>query len=200
MTTYVTVAEVRAMPGMADGAKFPDADIVNAIEWFESKFEEYSGVAWAPRSASDWVDGTGSRWLGLPRFPVISLQSVKVYSDATTFVAYSAAELADIRISVTGYLLRVGLGYWPWGRQNILVDYTFGYSPTPLWVKDAALMAIADKLRSDLTNSRARTQYATETGEGIIRTSMPGPDRPFGIPAVDEAANRARRYREVAIA
>lgn len=193
---YVTIDEVRALKDMQDEGKYPDADVAAAIAWFETRFENHVGVAFAPRTASEWADGTGCAALWLDHWPVIDVTAVKTYTAATVFTAYTVDELADIRASSAGELRRVGLGTFAGGEQNILVEYSHGFETVPDDIRDAALVAIREKLMEDFTGSRGNRQFSVATQDGIVRSSTPGDQRPFGIPAVDVVANDyRRRYR-----
>lgn len=199
--SYVTVEEVRARPGMADDGKYPDADVEAAVSWFETKFEDYVGVAFTTRTASEWVDGPGRCTLWLVHWPVIAVTDVLTYTTSTASTAFTGDELADIRPSATGQLRRVSLGSFAAGLQNLLVTYTHGFATTPLDIKDACLVAVSEKLTEDITGARGNRQFAVATQDGIVRSSVPGPDRPFGVPAVDQVAESyRRRYRVPAIA
>lgn len=189
---YVTLAQLRALPNLGDSAKFTDAELTVATSWFETKFERYTGVAWAPRVVVDErLDGTGEPTLLLGHMYPISVQGVEVVSDAGGITAFTAADLADLRLARHGELRRVSRGSFPRGDGNILVDYTHGHPAPPDDVVEAALIAIRDKVLTDNVGNR---QFAVQTQEGIIRSSRPGPDRPFGIDDVDEVANARRSW------
>src|SRR5688572_10087444 len=95
---YLTVAQVRALPNLSDVAKFTDAEITAATVWFETVFEDYTGVAWEPRTVTGerhW--GTGDLII-LDHLKPIAISALRTYTDATTTVAYTAGELADLRL------------------------------------------------------------------------------------------------------
>lgn len=180
---YVTVAEIRAMPNVADTTKFPDATVEAAIDWFEATFEDYTNVAWVPRSVTETYDGSGSSLL-LRRWPVRAVTAITTYA-GTASTAYTADELAALRVG-DGHIEAAHL---PYGTRNVEVTYEYGYDKPPADVKRAAKIAVRDHLLSSLEGNRV---YAVQTEQGIVRTSTPGPDRPFGIPEVDAVANRRR--------
>lgn len=186
---YLTVAQVRALPNLSDTAKFTDAEITAAIDWFEVTFEDYTGVAWAPRTVTGerhW--GTGDLLI-LDHLKPRTVSALRTYTDATTTVAYTVAELADLRVEPSGVLRRHSLGWFTSSYGLIAVDYTHGYDAPTSDIVEAAKVAIRDHL---IVDYQANRQYAVSTEAGIVRTSTPDADagRPFGIPEVDVVANR----------
>ncbi len=192
---YVTIAELRALPNLSDTAKFTTAELRAARAWFEDKFELYTGVAWVVRYGSERLDGTSTASLLLPHQQIRSVRSVRTYTDATTYTAYTAGELADLRVRTWGAIERGTLGTFAYGSANLLVDYEHGYEHVPADVVEAAKVGIRDKALSD----QSGRVYAVQTESGIVRSSTPGPDTPFGLPFVDAVCN-ARSQRAPAVA
>lgn len=193
---YVTVAEMRALKNLDNTSTFPDAKLIAARQWFEDAFERYTAVAWVPRYTRVRVDGNYSTTLLLPYQRVRTVRSVRTYSDATTYTAFSAAELADLHYRDWGAVQRGTLGHFTAGTANVVIELEHGYDEPPTDVKQAALVAIRDYLLTDNTGNRV---FGVQTQDGIIRSSAPGPDRPFGIPFVDEVAvSRSHKVPAVA--
>jgi hypothetical protein len=196
--TYVTVEQLRALPNLADTSKFPDAELATAAVWFEVLFEDYTGVAWTPRTATDerhW--GTGDLLI-LDHLKPITISALRAYSDATTTVAYTADELADLHLEPSGVIRRNTGGWFSSGYGLVAVDYTHGFDAPPPDVVEAAKVAIRDHL---IVDYQANRQYAVSTQDGIVRTSTPdaAAGRPFGIPEVDAVAvRRSHRCPSVA--
>lgn len=199
-STYVSRAEVRALPDLLNAASISDAKIDAAIAWFEAKFESYVGVAWVDRAATVRLAGNGSTRLVLPHYPVNSITAVRIYTDATAFTSLTATELAQVLANPDGTVERFGT-YWPIGYsynpRNIAIDYRHGYTPTPEDIREAAMVAIREKLLEDVSGARGNRQFSVATEQGIVRSSVPGKDRPFGIPAVDSVANERRNNHRV---
>jgi len=196
VASYVSIGDLRALPNLADTAKFTDAELAAACDWFEELFEDYTGVAWVPRTTVDERHYlTSAATLSLEHLRPRAVSAVRVYSTAAASVAYTAAELADLRRSPAGVLRRVSLGSFASGYGMIAVDYTHGYDSPRADVVEAAKIAIRAHLIEDY---QANRQFAVSTEQGIIRTSQPGPDRPFGIPEVDVVANRRNHHALVA--
>lgn len=189
---YVTLAQLRALPNLGDSAKFTDAELTAATSWFETKFERYTGVAWAPRAVvGEVLDGTGEPTILLRHLFPVSVQGIDLVSDAGSITAFTVDDLADLRLARHGEIRRVSRGPFPRGDGNVVVDYTHGHPAPPDDVVEAALIAIRDKVLTDNVGNR---QFAVQTQEGIIRSSRPGPDRPFGIDDVDEVANARQAW------
>lgn len=188
---YATVADIRAMPNMGNTSKFTDAEITNAVAWFEEKFEDYTHVAWLPRTVLDerhYV--TNTREIKLNHLVPRSIQAIRSHSAATASTPYTAAELADIRLDGSGIIRRVSLGSFTSGYGLIGIDYTHSATTAPpADIIEAAKVAVRDRLLSDNVGNRV---YAVSTEAGIVRSSTPGPKTPFGIQDVDEVANRRR--------
>lgn len=191
---YLTTAQVRALPNLSDTAKFTDAEITAAITWFETLFEDYTGVAWEARTVTDERHWGSGDLIILDHLKPRTISAVRAYSDATTSAAYTAAELADLRLEPSGVIRRYTLGWFTSSYGLIAVDYTHGYTTPPADVVEAAKEAVRAHLIDDYQTNR---QFAVSTEQGIIRTSQPGPDKPFGIQKVDEVANRRRHYDPV---
>jgi hypothetical protein len=188
---YLTLTELRSLPNLDNAAKFTNAELAAALDWFETLFEDYTGVAWVPRTAVDERHyGTGGLLI-LDHLKPRTITAVRTYSDATTTTAYTAGELADLHIEPSGVIRRNTLGWFSSGYGLVAVDYTHGYDAPPHDVVEAAKTAVRAHLLDDY---QANRQYAVSTQDGIIRTSQPGPDQPFGLPEVDAVANR-RNHR-----
>lgn len=200
-TGYVTIAQVRALPGMSNPALYDDAEIEEARQWFETTFEDYVGVAYVPRAATATVDGPPPGFgLVLPHMFVRSITSLSVYH-GTTLTPFTTAELADLDIAPTGFVYRRSLGSWVCGRRNYVVEYDHGRDSPPAHVVRAALTGIQERLRDNHRGTPADRQFSVQTEAGIVRNALPGPDRPFGIPEVDAVAERERaKYYPVAMA
>lgn len=191
---YVPLADLQVLPNLA---KFTDAQLAAACDWFEALFEDYTGVAWVPRTVTDERHQVPRDLLILDHIKPRTVDAVRTYSDATTTTAYTAAELADLLVEPSGVIRRNTFGWFTTTSYGLVaVDYTHGYDTPPPDVVEAAKTAIRAHLLDDY---QANRQYAVSTEAGIIRSSQPGPDRPFGLPDVDAVANR-RNHRCPSIA
>jgi hypothetical protein len=188
---YVTIAEIRALPNLGDALKFTDDELAQAREWFETTFEDYTGLAFVPRVATERVAG-GSRTIKLGHWPVRSITAVRSYTSAGAFASFTTAELEDLQLGTLGRVKRYSLGYWP---ADVEIDYTHGQAAPPADVKREALVAIQEKLMEDNSGRPVDRTYGVATDGVFVRSILPGPDKPFGIASVDAVANRYRaRY------
>jgi hypothetical protein len=194
---YVTLAEVRTLPNLGDPTKFSDTAIFDAMDWFETTFEDYVGMAFVPRTATERLTG-GCSTLMLQHWPVRSITAVRSYTTASAYTSFTVDELADLLVEPTGSIRRYSLGYWP---ADVEVEYVHGQLVPPADVKKAALVAIQEKLMENNSGRPTDRTYGTATDGVFIRSILPGPDKPFGLASVDEVAARYRaKYRVPAIA
>jgi hypothetical protein len=186
---YVTLDEIRALPNLGDENRFTDDELADAREWFETLFEDYTGMAFVPRAITARFVGACGAELMLPHWPVRSIVGARVYTSTTAYTAFTADELADILIDGVGSLRRYSLGYWP---SDVEIDYVHGQAAPPADVKREALVAIQEKLMEDNSGRPADRTYGVATDGVFVRSILPGEDKPFGIASVDECANRYR--------
>lgn len=189
---YVSLAELRAMKNLDSITAFTTAELIDARQWFETLAENYCGQAFVPRYKRTRLTGSGTAELLLD-MNVRTVRSVKDYTDAATYTAYTADELADIDIDPVGVLTRLTTGAWRAGRRNLSVVYEHGMDACPPDLREAAKNAIRYKLLDDNTGHR---EYALQTEVGIVRFGRPGPGRPTGDDEVDRVLNS---YRLVAV-
>lgn len=187
---YVPFADLRAMPNLSDEAKFTDVELAAALEWFETKFERYTGVAWEPRTVTDERHYlAAAATLTLNHMYPREITAVRSYTAAATYTEYTADELADLRLDPSGVVSRVSLGRFSSTYGLIAFDYSHGFDAPPADIVDAAKVAVEAKVVADHTSARGDRQFSVQTQDGVARISTPGPKRPFGIPVVDEVAN-----------
>ena len=167
-----TVTEARAFDGaaMTSPSTYPTATIEEARARITDQFESICGVSFVPRYRLDTFSGDGLTTLRLPRLLVTDIRSVE-YRDSggVTWTAYDASDLADLFIEDTGYLLRETRGTFLSGRRNIRIGYEYGFTTPPFEIKDAALMALRDRLVRSNINDRA-ISITTEQGSEQLWT------------------------------
>ena len=182
---YVQLPELRALPNLAS---FTDDELAEAREWFETTFEDYVGMAFVPRTATERLTGRCSTIM-LEHWPVRSITAVRSYTSPSVYTEFTGDELADLQADATGEIKRYAAGYWP---ADIEVDYVHGQAAPPADVVKAAKVAIQERLMEDRSARPADRTYGVATEQGIVRNILPGKDRPFGIADVDAVANRYR--------
>lgn len=184
---YLTTAQVRALPNLGDTAKYPDTAITDAVGWFETTFEDATGVAWIPRTVTETLSGRGGAALLLSYMFPRTIAAVSITTNGVA-TAFTAAELADLVVYDTGEIFRLTLGRWPFGNRNVSVTYTHSITTTPpADVIEAAKVAVRERLLEGAVGNR---QFSIATEDGIIRNSTPSNGRAFGIPFVDEVVTR----------
>ena len=112
-------------------ASYPDARLLAARYEAEKEAEEIAGLAFVPRYRWLRTDGTGSVELELPDPLLRTVRSARVYSDATTYTALTAAELSSVNADPYGLATRTDFLYWPSGINNIAIGYEHGWDRPP---------------------------------------------------------------------
>jgi hypothetical protein len=167
---YVTIPEIRALPNLGDITKFTDAELADARDWFETIFERHTGMAFVPRTATERLDGRYATIM-LKHWPVIAVTAVRSYTSATGYTAFTVDELADLKVDPTGEIKRYAAGAWP---GDVELDYIHGQAAPPADIKDAALVAIRQKLLRDQSGDRGNRQYGVAQ-EGVFVRNVQGP-------------------------
>lgn len=187
---YVTLAEIRALPNLGDENRFTDDDLADAREWFETTFEEYVGMAFVPRTATERLSGRCSTIM-LRRWPVRSVTAVRSFTTATASTVFTAEELADLLVDDSGGIRRYSLGLWP---ADVELDYIHGQAAPSASIKKEALVAIQEKLLEENSGRPTDRTYGTATDGVFVRSILPDDDKhPFGIASVDALAVRLRK-------
>jgi hypothetical protein len=188
---YFTLAELRAMPDMNDFTKYGDARLTAAGEWIQALIEREVGTSFVPRSTVDVLDGSDQdRWGGLFLSKPFVLSVTAITSNG---VAFTAPQLAEVSVQ-SGILYRRPAGsyggYTPWdaGCRNIVVTYSAGYSTTPPSdLKDAALQGARYRVMRTAVSVGISDRATSVTNDlGNVQLSIPGSDRPTGLPEVDQ--------------
>ena len=180
---YVSLAEIRALPGLSSTTSFTTATLGSARNWFEDLAEEFCGVAFVPRYGRELFDGCGQNTIRLKGRGVHQLRkllSVKVdgvSKTLTDFVSYPTGKV-----------------YWKAGSfstgyQNVEINYEHGHDKPDEDLRQAALAAIQTKLLGDMSGIPDRAISMT-TDTGTYGLSLAGAERPTGIPAVDAVLKR----------
>lgn len=175
--------EFVASPGVNFGGRSP-LEISDAVAWFEDLAARH--LNWSPivRFARRSLRSEGSGGVVIPDPFVVALLGVTWHQVGVADVVATPAELALFDVSLAGAL---------WGSyltSRATVAYTHGNPDGGADLHDAALTAIRLHL---LENSAGRPtlSVANDLG-GTTRFSTAGPQRPTGIPEVDEVLNGLR--------
>lgn len=213
---YVAIDELRRLPNLGDETMFTDDDLAEAREWFETTFEEFTQMAFVQRAATDRLDGQGRPTLLLSHYPIAAVTAVRIYTTASAFTSLTTDDLSAVVARSTGELslfsnvvglslatqaLLGGGASWPFGFDNIEVDYVHGQAVAPADVKRAEKTAVQERLMQDRSGRPIDRTYGTASDGVFVRNMIEDEKHPFGIASVDAVACRYRaRYRVPAIA
>jgi hypothetical protein len=186
---YVTIAEIQAIKGIG---VVSDADAVDARMWFEDRAEAFIGTAFVPRFRRETFDGDGANYLYLSKRPVRRLTAVMIDGTSVPVAEFAARSLGRV-VRKEGTITA--------GHRNMLVSYEYGYDSPPRELSEAALGGIRFKITGDRTGSIDTPEGMTPGLETSYNVNTPGPDRPFGMPDIDQVLGELRdRERVPAVA
>jgi hypothetical protein len=182
------INELRDFDVALTAADYPAYKIREARDRATEVLERSAQVAFAPRRKVETLSGDNTTRLLMPDVLVSDVHSVTLYGEDNGVdladEVLDAVELADVEIDGdAGVLVRTD-GLWPRGHRNVVVDYTYGYSSTPMPVKRAAMLLAVEHLVPSALPLRATAQ-ATDLGDFRISLANPDAGRDTGIPEVD---------------
>jgi hypothetical protein len=185
---YAPLVDIRAMKGLANTTDFPNAALEEARQWFEDFAEGFCGRAFVPRFARDKLDGDTTDTIRLNHIEPRTILTCKIggatQSGLTTWSLYP-----------TGKVVR-DAGSFDEGFRNVEIQYEYGADEPDQELREAALRAIQYRLLGDHLGLPAEAMSAAVDVRGPFTMSTNlqnvGPNRPTGIPEVDEVV-MARR-------
>lgn len=162
---YFTLAEAREHDRSLQ-AQNDDTLIQRARRITEDEFERICGVAFVPRYRRVRLDGYGRSSLLLPDPMVRTVRSVRVYSSATSYTAFTADELAALSANNAGVITRGDGGVFAAGSKNIVVEYEHGHDRPPAEVQRASIARARQWIAFGNSGipDRTQTYVATEVG------------------------------------
>lgn len=190
---YFSAAELRAFDDtLEDTTKYPTAKIQAVRREVEEECELITGTAWVPRYRRTRLSGKGIDSLLLPDWAPRTIRSVRAYSDATTYTAFTAAELAALDPAEHGEITRLDGAVWTMGTQNLVVEYEHGFDRPPADLRHAAMTRCRSRLNMEKSGVPDRaTSYVPEGGGGTFSIAQPGrAGFETGIPEVDAVYKR----------
>lgn len=202
---YFTLAEGRSSDSsLASTEKYTTDDLAWARDATEAEVELICDRSFVTRYARVTLDGTGMSTIVLAGpdenrslRDLRTLRSIAVAPQVDeTFVAFTAAELADVAPQPDGTLHRVSGGVFTGGWRNVVVAYEYGLGAAiPQDLKEAMLIRFrtwANVRRSGIPD---RVTSFTAADGGSYRLALPGAYA-TGIPDVDAVYSRySRRAR-----
>lgn len=137
-----------------------------AREIAEQFLEDECGVAFRPRYAHVYLDGTGGTDILLPHPQASSVRSVSVGDEAL-----SGEELEDLALYESGRLYREE--GWTEGRRNVEIIYEHGFDNPPAQARRCAALLARHYATKRLSNLEDRSSRY-ETAEAIYSLITPG--------------------------
>lgn len=187
-----SVGEARAAePDALRDDRYSAAEIQQARRVVDAEFAQVTGLEFTRRYRRRRLDGSGTPTLVLPwgDLEPAELISARIYSDATSYTALTADELAAVHLNPAGLLQRLDGASWPLGTQNVLLELVVGMAAVPPTVKQAAIR----RARQVLGDSRSSVPFnaiSWTPDSGITyRLSTPGATR-TGDPIIDAVLER----------
>ncbi len=188
---YFTTDELRTLPDMDNQSKFPDERLVAAHAWISAIIERECETSFIPVAKTETLDGGYSSALFLSSPYVLSVESVTV--DGVPVVVSDVVQRHGVLHLTSGFRWS-GAGW-----NNVVVDYTAGYSETPpADLKEAALRGARNWVLTTNAWSGVDTRATgVSNQDGNITFSVASADgRPTGIPDVDATITAwARKVR-----
>lgn len=177
--------------GDLNGSATPLAKMRRVRAEVERECEEITGTAWVRRYARVRVSGNGTRNVALPVWAPRTIRSVRDYTDATTYTAFSAGELAGIDASEGGVLTRTDGGVWPYGDENLVIEVEHGYDRPPDDLKHAAMTRFRYLYNAEKSGIPDRATSFTIADAGVFSLATAGrAGFETGIPEVDAVYGR----------
>lgn len=172
---------------------YPAEALRQAREIATQELETAAMVSFSTRARKVTLSGDGTKELMLPDARVTSVVSVTLYDEDTGVdddEDILGDELTDIEVRTdAGVLVRTDGAVFPWGSNNVEIEYLHGYETAPAKIREAALILAVESLVASGLPARATSQ-STDLGEFRISVANEDLNRPTGIPAVDAAIQK----------
>jgi hypothetical protein len=158
----------------------------------ERECELITGKAFVPRYHRLYVDGNGRDRLLLPGvLRPRTVRSVRVYTTATDYTAFTSAELAAVVCEEHGEIVRTDGAVWPVGTQNLVIEVEHGYDRPPEDLRHAAMTRFRSLYNAEATGIPDRATSFTISDVGVFSLATPGrAGFETGIPEVDAVYGR----------
>lgn len=183
---YMTASALRsAVPALNDTGKYPDSVLTGLITEFEEIAEEYRGVAYIPRTATEtFTVPLASSAIILRHVRVRSVTSVVIDGNTVDPTSYDYTDHGTL-VTRVGFL---GSAYMPVSRAVIV--YSHGYDSPPQGVLRACRMYVYYSAMAD-RSAVPRDIIATSADGLTTRYSTPDirAGRPTGYLDVDRLLN-----------
>lgn len=175
------ISDARLFSPLEDTVKYTTSRIVTARTVAEGRLESRCGVAFVPRYAREFFDGTGGRGLMLPP-RTTAIRSVKVDGVAVT-------DISGIRLARTGRASWAS--GWARGDSNYEIVYEHGFDDgaTRMEAGIHALTLAKHHLVHGPIDDRATNVVTEDASFALATPGMRGSS--FGLPDVDAFVKHA---------
>lgn len=181
---YATVAEVRALDGLADVTVYPDATLQDGIDWATELIDDYCGTSFEYKAFSVTRDGNGRSRISTEVLFIRTITSVTV-DGAAQAVGDFVGRSDGLVVWKTGFFPAQ-----PWG-ENVVIAGTAGATTAAdkriRWACRTLARQWCLELHSRIP-SRA-LQVSNELGQFEVRAQAGGPGRPTSLPDVNAVLN-----------
>jgi hypothetical protein len=179
----VELAEIRALPNMANTGTYPNAMLEDARAWFTDLVEDYCGFSPIPRFARETVNGTGR--------PTVDL-ATRSYVRAIRSITVDGVAVADVADWFLSEGVLIGPETLAVGVGNVAVAYEHGLDGPPADLRRAALTAIRYRILTDVNSQMPDRALSLSNEFGNVQMAQAGRRTPVGIPEVDSVLSRMR--------
>ena len=174
MADLTTTARCKRVLGIPTGVTVHDALLDDLVSVADQQVLGWCGMA-ALTSTSVTelydIEAVGTTELSLRQFPVSAVASVLLAGATATATTYYVDKLPGIlRLTTSGY-------FFPAGRQQVQVTYTYGFSTVPADLQHAATLCAVAEFN--------RARHAGMTREGMSGYSYTAD--PSAMPAAAQA-------------
>lgn len=180
---YTDLAEVRALPGLADETEYPDVLLLDSIERAEELITDYCG-AWVPTSIVKRVPGGSGDVLSTNILGVRTVDACTVDGEVQDVTNWTADFYGDVFMDVVFT-----------GALQVTVTVTAGLQDTAperlAWV--ARTLAAAYAFDHDSATPERALAVQSEFGQIQLAQAGGKPDRPTAYPDINAVLNRFRK-------
>jgi hypothetical protein len=171
----------------SDSSAYPDETLLARRVEVTDDFEQRTGYSFIPRFTRETYDGNGRGELVVRQRRCTKLLSVTI--DGT------AQSLSGLTLSAEGVLAWSPGGWFSnLNRQNVVVEYVYGFDRPPPVVSSAGLARAAMLLlpsQAGSTVSTWTTPDGTTYQRDLAGQSLNGGIRHYGVPGIDAVLNAA---------
>ena len=146
--SLATLTDLKNHLGLAAADTSQDAKLTTILagveNWLDTIAAKNERALGLEENRLDYVDGTGSGRLFLPRRPVIQVREIRMERNLLqTFSDASIVEASSYRVYPDTGIVRRLVGHWHAGAQNIMVTYDVGYATVPAGLQTGFLLLCA---------------------------------------------------------